>query len=428
MQAIARKISRYPVSFVSKIIDLMHVSKNGALAILWGLANAPSIYSKWRRTGAITFPGSRYIGPGNKLNEGRPTSYADRLAYVHDHQYAELQRKGVNPYTTFNMADRQMLAQNRVNTVEGAAVALGIGAKKIFKADYTPVSSVPSWEQKYGPASKPRPSAAERKLQMRKALRRKYVAWRFRKLHAERVKNIPPKERALVPYTRPVSGGSSTALALPSSFHSMSGEKRPFPSPGENASLLTPYEPPSKYQKAHESATPKKKVHHHYHSNAALIPVGDHDDRPFKSDYSQSHELHPGNSVQVRPGIWSGPAPTETPPGDVHIYHDAYGPGAPMRKGQNPTSTVVLDHNHKVSVEHHETVADNPHISVTQMNQGFEFKEKKRKKPMMNYKYMPPSPKELAASPDPQGKKQAANLKKQQLSITHVTHKAAQIY
>lgn len=101
---------------------------------------------------AFTWPGSRYIGPGNKLNEGRPKSYSDRRAYVHDHQYDQLFKVGVNPYFTFNEADRQMIRDSDLTTPEGWAEYLGMKAKQFFlPSDTTPVDSVPTWEYLYGP-------------------------------------------------------------------------------------------------------------------------------------------------------------------------------------------------------------------------------------------------------------------------------------
>jgi len=102
------------------------------------------------RKGKWMYPGVNYIGPGNKLNEGKPVSYHDRLAYVHDHQYDYLQRKGVNPYFTFNEADRQMLRNVDTRNDQGMAEWLGMNAKRVFKSDRTSVPNIPSWESKYG--------------------------------------------------------------------------------------------------------------------------------------------------------------------------------------------------------------------------------------------------------------------------------------
>lgn len=106
--------------------------------------------------GKWMYPGVNYIGPGNKLNEGKPVSYHDRLAYVHDHQYDYLQKKGINPYFTFNEADREMIRNVDTRNDEGMAEWIGMNAKRIFKSNREPVPVIQPWEVKYGGAAKPR--------------------------------------------------------------------------------------------------------------------------------------------------------------------------------------------------------------------------------------------------------------------------------
>lgn len=100
--------------------------------------------------GKWMYPGVNYIGPGNKLDEGKPVSYHDRLAYQHDHQYAYLQRKGVNPYFTFNNADRAMIAKVDTTSDEGMAEWLGMNAKRVFKSNRAVVPTFQPWEVRYG--------------------------------------------------------------------------------------------------------------------------------------------------------------------------------------------------------------------------------------------------------------------------------------
>lgn len=135
-------------AFEQLVSQIVNLDKD----IAAGLYGAPS-----SAVGAATgkgwlYPGSRYIGPGNPNNNGKPTSYSDELAYVHDHQYSYLQRLGVNPYTTFNQADREMLANVDTTKPGGWAIYLGINAKRIFPNDDTPVPKIPSWDQLYGDA------------------------------------------------------------------------------------------------------------------------------------------------------------------------------------------------------------------------------------------------------------------------------------
>lgn len=151
-KATAAIIKRGP-GYASAVAQYMALPHTAPLAVLYGLAFSPMVFANWQRTGAITYPGSRYIGPGNKLDEGKPLTKHDRLAYVHDHQYSELMEKGVNPYFTFNEADVQMLRDADFRTIQGAAVALGIGAKRLFRRDRTKVSQPLPWEVQYGGGS-----------------------------------------------------------------------------------------------------------------------------------------------------------------------------------------------------------------------------------------------------------------------------------
>jgi hypothetical protein len=102
-------------------------------------------------TGQWTYPGSNYIGPGNPNNSGEPVNAQDALAYQHDHQYSELQEQGVNPYFTFNEADRELYEKADLKTPEGWALKLGMGVKKLTqKEDHHKVGHVKPWKEKYG--------------------------------------------------------------------------------------------------------------------------------------------------------------------------------------------------------------------------------------------------------------------------------------
>lgn len=59
----------------------------------------------------LSLPGYKYLGPGNKLDKGEPTSFNDWVAFVHDLGYGEIINQGGNPYITFSDADELALAQ-----------------------------------------------------------------------------------------------------------------------------------------------------------------------------------------------------------------------------------------------------------------------------------------------------------------------------
>jgi Phospholipase A2-like domain len=60
-----------------------------------------------------TLPGYNYLGPGNDLNNGPPTSHEDFVAQDHDYDYQDLESRGVDPYFTFSEADNNAIANFR---------------------------------------------------------------------------------------------------------------------------------------------------------------------------------------------------------------------------------------------------------------------------------------------------------------------------
>lgn len=53
----------------------------------------------------LSLPGYKYLGPGNKIDKGKPNNLNDWVAYVHDMGYGEIIEKGGNPYIRFSDAD-----------------------------------------------------------------------------------------------------------------------------------------------------------------------------------------------------------------------------------------------------------------------------------------------------------------------------------
>ena len=81
----------------------------------------------------LTLPGSKYIGPGNPMNRGKPVDKADANAYQHDVDYDNYIKRGVKKrhvYTGYSDADERLLKNTKADTPNGLAVNLGIGAKK----------------------------------------------------------------------------------------------------------------------------------------------------------------------------------------------------------------------------------------------------------------------------------------------------------
>ncbi|MER4872250.1 hypothetical protein J9B33_26940, partial [Klebsiella pneumoniae] len=85
------------------------------------------------KPGALSFtlPGTHYVGPGNDLESGPPTSALDAEARIHDIRYAQLQDLGIDPYTHYTAADQELLsAAAREHGFQAAAVEATFMLKK----------------------------------------------------------------------------------------------------------------------------------------------------------------------------------------------------------------------------------------------------------------------------------------------------------
>lgn len=122
----------------------------GPLAIHHGTTHIPHMAVGVARGKGLVFPGTSYIGPGNPLLSGRPRSYHDNLARTHDYQYSYLLEKGRKPYFTWNKADQEIVRKADPKTIEGAAVLMGIGSKRVFPTDNTPVPKIAPYQSKEG--------------------------------------------------------------------------------------------------------------------------------------------------------------------------------------------------------------------------------------------------------------------------------------
>ena len=87
----------------------------------------------------IVLPGSKYIGPGNAMNKGKPTSKADALAYQHDIDYDNYLRSGKvkakNVYTGYSDADerlRKAAGKSAYKDPSAMAAYLGMSGKKLL--------------------------------------------------------------------------------------------------------------------------------------------------------------------------------------------------------------------------------------------------------------------------------------------------------
>lgn len=116
----ATKVGRAGVSLARKVTNPVNQAKF--------IANAA-------RGKGFVLPGSKYIGPGNEMNKGKPVDRADANAYQHDVDYDNYLKKGHKArdvYLGWSDADARLLKNTKADTASGLAVNLGMGAKKLL--------------------------------------------------------------------------------------------------------------------------------------------------------------------------------------------------------------------------------------------------------------------------------------------------------
>ena len=91
----------------------------------------------------FVLPGSKYIGPGNSLDRGKPTSSADAAALQHDIDYDNTIKKHGNKikpklYLGFSDADDRLMKRSDITTPDGLATWGGMAVKKaVYKLGLT---------------------------------------------------------------------------------------------------------------------------------------------------------------------------------------------------------------------------------------------------------------------------------------------------
>lgn len=107
--------------------------------VLMARAMNPVRRAKFLATAAkgegFVLPGSKYIGPGNRMDKGKPVDQADANAYQHDVDYDNYLKKGHKArdvYMGWSDADDRLLKKTKADTPNGLAVNLGMGAKKLL--------------------------------------------------------------------------------------------------------------------------------------------------------------------------------------------------------------------------------------------------------------------------------------------------------
>lgn len=68
----------------------------------------------------LSLPGYKYLGPGNKLDKGKPNNYNDHVAEVHDWDYDYIQNTlKKNPYRTWSNADDRFVKRVKLSGIGG---------------------------------------------------------------------------------------------------------------------------------------------------------------------------------------------------------------------------------------------------------------------------------------------------------------------
>lgn len=96
--------------------------------------NQAKFVAKGVTGGGFVLPGTKYIGPGNRMDLGKPVNAADAAAYQHDLDYGNLinvkKKKKAKVYWGFSDADQRLMNRSDVTTPDGLATYMGMGVKK----------------------------------------------------------------------------------------------------------------------------------------------------------------------------------------------------------------------------------------------------------------------------------------------------------
>jgi hypothetical protein len=78
----------------------------------------------------LSLPGYKYLGPGNKMNKGRPNNWNDFVSLVHDDKYKRLEKLGKVPHTLWTESDEAWLRDTNWQDYGGVLGKLFFNVKK----------------------------------------------------------------------------------------------------------------------------------------------------------------------------------------------------------------------------------------------------------------------------------------------------------
>jgi hypothetical protein len=121
---------------------IVHGAKVGKAAVqlasrLANPINQVKFAAKAAKGEGFVLPGSKYIGPGNRMDLGAPVDVADANAYQHDIDYDNYIKSGIpkhKVYLGYSDADKRLQEKTPWTTPNGLAVQLGMGIKQLANA------------------------------------------------------------------------------------------------------------------------------------------------------------------------------------------------------------------------------------------------------------------------------------------------------
>lgn len=99
------------------------------------LKGTPKMLYNAAKGRGMVLPGSKYIGPGNYMNKGKPRDKADAAAKQHDIDYGKMIKAGhkaKDVYLGYSDADKRLMKRADVTTPSGLAAYGGMKAKQLL--------------------------------------------------------------------------------------------------------------------------------------------------------------------------------------------------------------------------------------------------------------------------------------------------------
>lgn len=136
LKKLSVRLKRKKPSSVRTALNLAKASGNLARHVLNPVKVAKSVKKAIKGEGYV-LPGAKYIGPGNRMDLGKPKTSGDAIAYQHDKDYDALLKKGARAkdvYLGYSHADKRALKKSWKRAKKGSGQALAVAAGMGIKA------------------------------------------------------------------------------------------------------------------------------------------------------------------------------------------------------------------------------------------------------------------------------------------------------